>query len=69
MTGDKAFINSETTLLDSGQQKFFSKSEKPNSLPAWLPFLMDLLEKLLALFLSSASAFWMAESISSLVTS
>lgn len=56
----RVFVNLQTTLLDSGPHLFLSRSEKTKFLPAGLPTtlfsLLHLLEKYLALSLSSAAA-------------
>ena len=59
MTPDRASVNLEITLVDSGPHLLSSGSQQSNSLPAGLPTtlfnLLVLLEKFHALSLSSAA--------------
>ena len=60
MTPDRASVNLEITLVDSGPHLLLPGSQQSSSLPAGLPTtlftLLDLLEKFHALSLSSAAA-------------
>ena len=59
MTPDRASVNLEITLVDSGPHLLLSGSQQSNSLPAGLPTtlfnLLVILEKFHALSLSSAA--------------